>query len=67
LLILLNAHYEAIPFILPAHRRKLRWEVVLDTKAAQPKRRRLVRGGEPYEFEARSLVLLRLPEHHNRE
>jgi glycogen operon protein len=62
LLILLNAHYESIPFILPAHRRKLRWLVVLDTREAKLKRRRPLRGGEPYELEARSLVLLRLPE-----
>ena len=62
LLILLNAHYEPIPFTLPAHRRKLRWQLVLDTKEAKLKRRRLLRGGEPYDLEARSLALLRLPE-----
>ncbi|MGH8057253.1 MAG: glycogen debranching protein GlgX, partial [Candidatus Entotheonellia bacterium] len=32
LLILLNAHYEPIPFVLPAHRRKVRWDLVLDTR-----------------------------------
>jgi glycogen operon protein len=61
LLILLNAHHEGIPFILPAHRRKLRWEVLLDTRAGKLKRR-LLRGGEAYDLEARSLALLRLPE-----
>ncbi|HWP59399.1 MAG TPA: glycogen debranching protein GlgX [Candidatus Acidoferrales bacterium] len=61
LLILLNAHHEPVPFILPAHRRKVRWEVILDTRAPERKRRRLVRGGEPYELEARSLALLCLP------
>ncbi|MGH7962086.1 MAG: glycogen debranching protein GlgX, partial [Candidatus Binatia bacterium] len=59
LLILLNAHYEPIPFVLPAHRVKVRWELVLDTREAVGKRRRkLLRGGESYELEARSLALL---------
>jgi len=61
LLILLNAHYEPIPFVLPAHRPKMRWEPVLDTREAKGGgRRRAMRGGTPYEMEARSLVLLRL-------
>jgi isoamylase len=63
LLILLNAHYEAIPFTLPAHRRKVRWEVVLDT--CEPhldrKKHRLMRGGENYDLKERALVILRLP------
>ena len=63
LLILLNAHYEAIPFTLPAHRRTVRWEVVLDT--CEPhldrKKRRLMRGGENYDLRERALVILRLP------
>src|SRR5581483_3853222 len=29
LLILLNAHHEPVPFVLPAHRRKVRWQVLL--------------------------------------
>lgn len=62
LLILLNAHHEPLPFILPVHRARVRWEVVVDTREAtgKPRRRRLLRGGQPYELEARSLVLLRL-------
>jgi glycogen operon protein len=65
LLILLNAHYEGVGFILPAHRRKVRWEVVLDTNDPTPgkKKPRLMRGGEVYELNARTLVLLRLPMH----
>ena len=61
LLILLNAHHEPLPFVLPAHRTRVRWEVLLDTREAKgtPRRRRLVRGGQPCELEARSLVLLR--------
>ena len=68
LLILLNANYEPLSFVLPAHRRKVRWEVVFDTRDQKPtRRRRLIRGGQPYELEARSLVLLRLPQHDIRE
>lgn len=60
LLILLNAHYERLHFVLPAHRRSVRWEVVLDTREASGRRRyRMLRGGEAYELEARSLALLR--------
>jgi glycogen operon protein len=63
LLILLNAHYETISFRLPAHRRKLRWEVVLDSfdPNLDRKKHRLMRGGEIYDLKDRSLVVLRLP------
>jgi glycogen operon protein len=63
LLILLNAHHEANPFTLPAHRRKLRWQVIFDTcdPTLDGKRPRRVRGGELYEINPRSLVVLRLP------
>jgi glycogen operon protein len=61
LLILLNAYHESISFVLPAHRAKIRWEVILDTREATGTRRhRLMRGGEAYELEAQSLALLRL-------
>lgn len=61
LLILLNAHYEPLSFTLPAHRRGVRWERVLDTYEAVSKSGRvLVRGGRPYEMEARSVALFRL-------
>ncbi|MBI4641193.1 MAG: glycogen debranching protein GlgX [Candidatus Tectomicrobia bacterium] len=64
LLILLNAHDEPIPFILPAHRRKVRWELILDTREAMIKqKRRLIRGGESYELEAHSLGLFRQVHH----
>jgi glycogen operon protein len=63
LLILLNAHYETISFTLPAHRRKLRWEVVWDSydPNLDRKKHRLMRGGEIYDLKDRSLVVLRLP------
>ncbi|HMF49268.1 MAG TPA: hypothetical protein VK603_11535, partial [Candidatus Saccharimonadales bacterium] len=65
LLILLNAHHESIPFILPAHRRKVRWEVALDTfdPSSVNKKPRSMRGGEAYELKGRSLAILRLPKH----
>jgi glycogen operon protein len=62
LLILLNAHHEPIPFTLPAHRRKVRWQVVLDTHDGKTAHRSM-RGGEAYDLKARSLVLLCLPNH----
>jgi isoamylase len=64
LLMCLNAHHEPISFILPAHRPKVRWELVLDTRDATRRlRQRARRGGEPYDLEARSLALLRLRGH----
>jgi len=61
LLILLNAHHEPIPFVLPAHRPKVRWEQVLNTHEGVSRRRlRPMRGGGQYILEGRSLALLRL-------
>ena len=63
-LVLLNAHHESIPFLLPAHRPRVRWEVVLDTRTPDgPRGHRLLRGGEAYDLADRSLVLLRLRGH----
>jgi isoamylase len=61
LLLLINAHWEPIGFVLPAHQRSVRWEPLLDTREAdgQP-RLRPFRGGQTYDLEARSLVLFRL-------
>lgn len=62
LLILLNAHHEPVVFTLPAHRRKVRWEVVLDTyEPSVQRKKRLMRGGEVYDLKDRSLAVLRLP------
>jgi len=64
LLILLNAHHETIPFVLPAHRRKLHWWVILNTSEPITRReQRQLRGAAPYPLNGRSLVLLRLPRH----
>ncbi|HXG02514.1 MAG TPA: glycogen debranching protein GlgX, partial [Candidatus Binatia bacterium] len=61
LLLVLNAHWEPVAFVLPAHRAGLRWEVLLDTREPTGRRRRRpLRAGEAYPLEARSLALLRL-------
>jgi glycogen operon protein len=60
-LLLLNAHHEDVPFVLPAHRAHLRWELVLDTRAWEADRRnRIYRPGDQYPLEGRSFALLRL-------
>lgn len=61
-LLLLNAHHEPLPFTLPAHKRGVRWQPVLDTAATKYRKKRvaLLKGGECYDLETRSLVLLRL-------
>jgi glycogen operon protein len=64
LLILLNAHHEPLSFTLPAHKRGVRWQPVLDTAAsgASLKHVTTLKGGVRYDVEARSLVVLRLQE-----
>jgi glycogen operon protein len=63
LLILINAHHQTVPFTLPAHRRKVRWEVLVDSHEPilDRRRHRPMRGGEVYELRDRSLAVLRLP------
>jgi glycogen operon protein len=58
-LLLLNAHHEPIEFVLPAHRARLRWNLVLDTREWTPGTGAF-RAGDAYSLEARSLALLRL-------
>lgn len=60
LLILLNAHEQAVPFVLPAAHADISWEVLVDTaKPDVPSEPCRVRGGEPLDLVGRSLVLLR--------
>lgn len=61
LLILMNANAAAARFVLPAHRPRLRWDLILDTRepTGRPARPVLLRGGS-YELEPRSLALFRL-------
>jgi glycogen operon protein len=61
-LLLLNAHYEPVPFVLPAHRGGVRWQPVLDTHSGDRKAPRPARGGRTYDVAARSLAVLRLQE-----
>jgi glycogen operon protein len=59
-LILLNAHDEAVPFVLPNHQPRVEWEPVLDTRDWEPVLEgRLFKGGEPYPLEGRTLAVLR--------
>jgi glycogen operon protein len=60
-LMLVNAHHEPVPFLLPAHRRGVRWEVLVDSRSADvPPRRASLKGGEAYDLGERTLALLRL-------
>jgi len=63
LLLLLNAHHEAVPFTLPATKPEHHWERLLDTALAgnEPL---ILQGGEAYPLQVRSLAVLitRLPE-----
>ncbi len=59
-LLLLNASHESLSFVLPAHKRGVRWQPILDTAlSGSPKSKlKLLRGGKGYEVQARSLALL---------
>lgn len=60
-LLLLNAYHESVPFVLPAHKKGVRWEPVVDTAMSlNPKRPRLYKGGESYDLKDRSVAVLRL-------
>jgi len=60
-LLLLNAHHEPVPFILPAHRARVRWDLVLDTREDDlGARGSTFRVGESYPLDGRSLAVLRL-------
>ena len=61
-LMLLNAHHEPRPFTLPAHKRGVRWQPVLETAISHVNQKQvtLLKGGFQYDLEARSLAVLRL-------
>jgi glycogen operon protein len=60
-LVMLNAHHEPMSFTLPAHRNDIRWEPVLDTREPTGQRKaEVLSGGDVYDMEARSVVVLRL-------
>jgi isoamylase len=59
LVILINGGPEAIPFVLPAVAAAERWETLTDT--ADPwESSRLLRGGDRYQLQGRSIAVLRL-------
>ena len=60
-LVLLNAHHEPVPFVLPADPTPTRWELILDTKGSDvgvPGRS--FPAGEQYDVGGRALAVLRL-------
>jgi glycogen operon protein len=59
ILILLNAHHEAIPFTLPEHQPERAWERLIDTNdpKAEPN---IQEDGSPYGLQGRSLAVFRL-------
>jgi glycogen operon protein len=57
-LLLFNAHHEPVDFVLPAHRPRVRWDLVLDTRDWATAARAF-RVGDAYPLEARSVALLR--------
>jgi glycogen operon protein len=60
-LLLLNAHHEPVPFVLPAHEGPARWSPVLDTREWSVEANPPFLGtGERYELAGRSLAVLRL-------
>ena len=56
-LLLLNAHYEAMPFMLPATQEGQQWERLLDT--ADPQALSLLcTGGQQYLLQGRAIAVL---------
>jgi isoamylase len=45
--------------VLPAHKSGVRWEPILDTREAETRRGRALRGGQTYELESRSVAVFR--------
>jgi isoamylase len=61
LLILLNAHHEPIPFVLPAHRKDTNWALMVDTAHGDGEMStRKARGGRTYNLQGRSLAVFHL-------
>jgi glycogen operon protein len=58
ILLLLNAHHEAIPFAMPATKPEHHWERLLDTADLRPELVSL-QAGDKYTIQGRSLVVLR--------
>ena len=60
ILLLMNAHYEAMPFTIPTRGEGEPWERLLDT--ADPTAAAMAcPAGQPYALQGRSMVVLRTP------
>jgi len=58
-LLLLNAHDEVVPYILPKADHRIHWERLIETTWPQPALpARLFRAGEPFDVQPRSMVVL---------
>ena len=66
LLILLNAHHTPLAFTLPAHKSGIRWCPLLDTALTGETEKpvTILKGGERYDMESRSIAVLRLDGRH---
>ncbi len=62
LLILLNAHYQVVPFVLPELKPNCQWRLFLDTREGMVRLSPLMRRRATYQMEARSLALFILAE-----
>jgi isoamylase len=62
LLILLNAHYEPVPFVLPEPKPNHQWRLIMDTREGMVRLAPLMRRGATYHVEARSMALFVLAE-----
>jgi glycogen operon protein len=63
-LLLINAHHEEIPFVLPGFHSNVRWQIAIDTSqgSAGPDMRRYHARGDVFPLQGRSLVLLLQPQ-----
>jgi len=64
LLLILNAHHEAVPFRLPEVLGGCEWLSLIDTAAPQRSEPPAIRCGEHYEVVGRSVLLFALKPHH---
>ncbi len=61
-LLLINAHHEAIPFLLPEYRTRRSWSLVIDTLSeVQAPNIQVHAAGERYALQGRSLALFTIP------
>ena len=63
-LLLINAHHEEIPFVLPGFSSNMRWQIAMETShdTPTPDARRYHNRGDAFALQGRSLVLLVQPQ-----